>query len=261
MDLSIMHDLTYFLVAFFGTFVGCLAGLGGGLILKPIFNLLNDYPVDTIAFLSTLAVFFMSTTSIIMNRKKIKTLNTTLLYKIAFFSFVGGIIGGQLLDFSFKIFNSNNLLVFQSVLVELILISVLVVRRLDLSNLKKNLIPVWIIGLALGVVSSYLSIGGGPFNVLILTILFGFLQKEASIASTFIIFFSQLSVILKVTFLGQYSSYDLSMAPYIIVGAILAGLVGPRVLKKISNDFTGYIYNAVIAGVIIMNILVVFWNV
>ncbi len=42
--------LIYFLVALLSTICGSMAGLGGGVIIKPVLDFLGDYNIETIEF-------------------------------------------------------------------------------------------------------------------------------------------------------------------------------------------------------------------
>ncbi|HLQ75126.1 MAG TPA: sulfite exporter TauE/SafE family protein, partial [Alloiococcus sp.] len=56
--------LIYFAVGLIATIFGALAGLGGGVIIKPVLDLLGDYDVGTISVLSAATVFSMSVVSL-----------------------------------------------------------------------------------------------------------------------------------------------------------------------------------------------------
>ncbi|WP_062320313.1 hypothetical protein [Halolactibacillus sp. JCM 19043] len=53
----------YFLVALVATLLGSLAGLGGGVIIKPILDLLGDFDLATISILSSVTVLSMAVVS------------------------------------------------------------------------------------------------------------------------------------------------------------------------------------------------------
>lgn len=53
----------YFLIALLATTAGAMTGMGGGVIIKPLLDLLGDYDAATIGVLSALTVFVMSLVS------------------------------------------------------------------------------------------------------------------------------------------------------------------------------------------------------
>ena len=58
-------NLLYLFIALGATTLGSMAGLGGGVIIKPILDFLGDYNLSTISVLSSFTVFSMAIVSII----------------------------------------------------------------------------------------------------------------------------------------------------------------------------------------------------
>ncbi|MEG2119590.1 MAG: sulfite exporter TauE/SafE family protein, partial [Pseudoflavonifractor sp.] len=56
--------LLYFLIAIGATTAGSMTGMGGGVIIKPLLDLLHGFDVETIGVLSAITVFAMSVVSI-----------------------------------------------------------------------------------------------------------------------------------------------------------------------------------------------------
>ena len=54
----------YFLIALFATTAGAMTGMGGGVIIKPLLDLLGGYDTATIGVLSSLTVLIMSLVSV-----------------------------------------------------------------------------------------------------------------------------------------------------------------------------------------------------
>lgn len=59
-----MIELIYFIIGLIATLIGSLAGLGGGIIIKPMLDLLGHFDVATITILSAATVFAMSIVSL-----------------------------------------------------------------------------------------------------------------------------------------------------------------------------------------------------
>ena len=59
-----MLYILYFLIAIGATTVGSLTGMGGGVIIKPLMDVLHHFDVETIGVLSSITVFSMSIVSI-----------------------------------------------------------------------------------------------------------------------------------------------------------------------------------------------------
>ena len=59
-----MQYILYFLIAIGATTVGSLTGMGGGVIIKPLMDVIHGFDVQTIGVLSCITVFAMSLVSI-----------------------------------------------------------------------------------------------------------------------------------------------------------------------------------------------------
>lgn len=109
------------------------------------------------------------------------------------------------------------------------------------------------IGLLLGAIASFLSIGGGPINVCVLTIFFSMNTKEAAVNSIITILFSQASKLVTVATSSGFSAFDLSMLPFMVVGGILGGIIGSRFNKLYSSETILKVFNVVLIALIILN--------
>ncbi len=58
-----MIGLIYFVVIVLANTVGAISGMGGGVLIKPILDLIGVHSVAGISFYSTVAVFTMSIVS------------------------------------------------------------------------------------------------------------------------------------------------------------------------------------------------------
>ena len=59
-----MQYILYFLIAIGATTVGSMTGMGGGVIIKPLMDVIQGVDVETIGVLSSITVFCMSVVSI-----------------------------------------------------------------------------------------------------------------------------------------------------------------------------------------------------
>ncbi len=70
-----MVALLYGIVVCIATFLGAFVGLGGGVVIKPVLDVIGAHPLEQISFISSCAVFAMSITSMakhIRNKTPIK---------------------------------------------------------------------------------------------------------------------------------------------------------------------------------------------
>ena len=92
-----MQYLIYFLIAIGSTTVGSLTGMGGGVIIKPVVDLLGDFDAQTIGVLSSLTVFSMSLVSIAKQMLARTRIPFETAIPLAAGSVAGGMAGERLL--------------------------------------------------------------------------------------------------------------------------------------------------------------------
>lgn len=248
----------YFFIGLFASTVGAIAGLGGGVIIKPLLDLFGHYDLATIGILSASTVLSMATISLIKSRKKeIKIEKSTSIY-IAFGSILGGISGKWLFNYVMSVIPFTKVIaIFQSTLLALLMVSIylLIKNKHKMNRLSiQHKMAILLIGLFLGIISAFLGIGGGPLNVAILALLFSMTPKQASLNSIFIIFFAQSASLLFVTFTTGFQSYNLSMLLYMIIGGITGGWLGSNLTSKVSNQQVETIFNISILLIFLINV-------
>lgn len=255
-------QIIYFLVALFSTILGSSAGLGGGIIIKPVLDSLGDYALPTINLLSSSTIFIMSIVTVFYQLKKKDKINPKNTIVVATGSVVGGIIGQKLMSFILsKDINIDLINNMQSIIIIILLISVFLYMR-NKDNIKSykinNILAIGLLGLFLGAISAFLGIGGGPINVAAFTILFSMTANEAARNSILVIFFSQGSKIISIGVTTGFSSYNLDMLPYMLVGGVLGGIIGYKINKAVSEKFIIKIFNSVTLSIILLNFYNIF---
>lgn len=250
-------SIIYFFVALLSTIAGSMAGLGGGVIIKPVLDFLGDYNLATIGVLSSFTVFSMAVVSIIKQltyKNKFDIKNTGAL---AIGSILGGLLGQKLLTFILNNITSRSVSLIQSGVLAVLLIFVYIY----INNKEKfksfkidNFILSIVIGIFLGAIAAFLGIGGGPINVAFLTIFFSMDAKNAARDSVMIILFSQAAKLLTITFGTGFSGYDLTMLPYMIFGGIFGGFIGAKFNRMFSNKIILRVFNVVVVLIIGLNI-------
>lgn len=255
-------QIIYFLVALFSTILGSSAGLGGGIIIKPVLDSLGDYALPTINLLSSSTIFIMSIVAVFYQLKKKDKINPKNTIVVATGSVVGGIIGQKLMSFILsKDINIGLINNMQSIIIIILLISVFLYMR-NKDNIKSykinNILAIGLLGLFLGAISAFLGIGGGPINVAAFTILFSMTANEAARNSILVIFFSQGSKIISIAATTGFSSYNLDMLPYMLVGGVLGGIIGYKINKAVSEKSIIKIFNSVTLSIILLNLYNIF---
>ncbi len=258
-----MNGVIYLLVTFSATFFGSLAGIGGGILIKPLLDFMGDYPLETINLLSSFAVFTMALVNSFKNRYMLKQLNVKIVGILAISSFLGGIYGKKSFELLINSQNVSMTIVgnIQSLLIIIVMVIVVLLtlnqQRFNGNSNPKLIFP-FIAGLGLGIISAFLAIGGGPLNVIILIILWNFSAKEAAVSSIIMILFAQTSSLLQTLSQTSINDYDLTMLPFMIFGAVIGGLIGSQAMKKITDKQVtklNIILTITIIGINLINIL------
>lgn len=250
-----MIGIIYAVVIFIATFLGACAGLGGGVIIKPVLDFIGAHDLNTISFLSTSAVFTMSVYSTIKQiRNKVK-FDYAMILLIAVGAMLGGNLGSRAFSLLLEIMNPNYLKFVQAVILAGLLVVVLLNVNLPHKNLSvKNKLLTFVIGLLLGFISSFLGIGGGPINVAVFIFFFSVDMKTATVYSIATILFAQASKLVTIALSTGFGIFDLKLLLYTLPMAILGGIVGTKVNHSSSESVITKIFNISVFMIILLNI-------
>ena len=236
-----------FTVCFLASLLGPLCGIGGGVIIKPVVDALGVMPVAAVSFLSSISVLTMSLATLAQNAAaKTSTVNARSLLPLALGSAVGGVVGKALFNGMADLFpDADAIGAVQAVV--LILLSVLVlVYTLNKSRVRylhiEAAASAAVVGFAAGACWSFLGIGGGPFNLAILTFFFAMDSKPAAQASLFIIAFSQTASLVYSLATGSVPDVALVALVGACVAAIVGSVVGRRLVKKMDSAAVDRLY-------------------
>ena len=154
-------------------------------------------PVSTVSFCSGCTVLGMSVCSLIKNRNDGVKLQLKMSTALAIGAVGGGLVGKWMFEMVRSGFGNERMLgAIQAIFLTIITIGVfLYVCNKDKLPSKHvdNFFVAILIGVFLGVISSFLGIGGGTSNVAVLFFFFSMEAKEAAKNSLYIIIFSQIS--------------------------------------------------------------------
>lgn len=232
-----MYALT-FIICLLASLVGAVCGIGGGVIIKPLLDAFGILGMAELNFLSGCTVLSMTAYSVIRSKavgESYIRADTSL--PLAVGAAMGGILGKQLFEWILAISGQNNLVgVVQSA-------SLLAVTAGTLTYIVcqgriytihvKNKAFCFLIGAVLGLVSSFLGIGGGPVNLVVLYYFFSMETKEATENSLYIIFFSQSSSLLMSILTGTIPIFSFKLLFLMIAGGIGGGICGRKWNKRL----------------------------
>lgn len=267
------------LIVICASIVGSIAGIGGGVIIRPVLDSFGYFSTPEITnMISTMCVLFGTATSIIrhvISKSKIENL------KIAIFLGIGAVIGGFIGQYLFQFVkdasNKNVLIIIQSAILIALLVFVVIYMQLFLPKGKvlhvKNIIVTSIIGIFLGICSTFLGIGGGPINVAVLLLFFGMDMKQAAINSLITIIFSQLSKVVMSGIDGTFvtlfkinelpTQQDQSWWIFLLIlvpVSIIGSLLGTYFNKKMTNKGVQLVYTITTFVIIAINIYLIVSN-
>lgn len=251
-----MIGLLYFVVILLANTVGAISGMGGGVLIKPIFDFIGYDSVSAVSFYSTVAVFVMSIVSTWRQISNGNRLNARMIIGVASGAVVGGIVGNTAFEVLLNAFENNEILrLLQIVITIFTLVFAFLYTKYEWKQLQFIHLGWFVLcGLILGFLSSFLGIGGGPINVTLLMLLFGLPIKEATVYSIGTIFFSQLAKLVTIATTTGFDRYDLGMLVFIIPAAILGGLIGAKASQILPAKKVAIIFQIVVLLVILLNL-------
>lgn len=230
------------IVSIIASIIGAICGIGGGVITKPVLDGLNLPGLATVevSFLSSLSVLSMAIYSITnIYRSKLNQIDVKASIPLAIGAAIGGLVGK--ITFQMLIENSNISSVGKIQAIVLLILTIgtflysfyqekIPSRKID------SLLLSSVVGFLLGVSSSFLGIGGGPINLVVLGFLFSMNPKVGAQNSLLIILFSQ-SVSMIYSFAANYvPNVKIIYVLLMIAGGLLGGLVGGKINKKITAE-------------------------
>ena len=92
------YTMIYLLLAIAATTIGTLVGVGGGFIIRPLLNLL-DVSKGLASFTSSITVFSMAVTNLILYKKQGNKLQLNNIVYMGIGGIIGGLVGGSLMAY------------------------------------------------------------------------------------------------------------------------------------------------------------------
>lgn len=235
-----MKYVFFALISFFSSVIGCICGIGGGVIIKPVADAFGIFSVSTASFMSGCIVLSMTTYSI----GKAKAAGELRLEKgisayIVIGATVGGVVGKELFSI-IKAGASNPEFVgeVQSAVLLLLTVATILytvekekIRSLHVTSPAACIL----IGLMTGLLSAFLGIGGGPINLVVLFYFFSMDAKTAAQNSLYIIMVSQIASLIASFVTRSIPEFPAVLLVVSIACGVLGGMVGRKINKRIDN--------------------------
>lgn len=253
-----MEYIIFLLISFFASIVGVICGIGGGVIIKPLLDAFGILDVNTISFLSGCTVLAMSTyTFIVSQLKKESLLDLKVSTPLAIGAAAGGVIGKNLFQNMIQSFEQNYVGAFQAGCLLLVTFGTLL-YTINKSKIKTlhiiNPVVCALVGAVLGILSSFLGIGGGPINLVVLFYFFSMPTKMAAQNSLYVILFSQITSLFNSAITANIPQFPILLLALMVLGGISGGFLGRKINKKMSNHMVDKLFMGLMGVIIFINI-------
>ena len=228
-----------FAVCLAASTIGGVCGIGGGVVIKPLLDATGIMSVTTLSFLSGLTVLAMAVVNVYKNRKN-KAIDVKRSLPLGIGAAIGGVLGKQAFQSLKAAVGSDQLVgLVQSLLLAVLVVGTFLYVRNKSRIVTKSIQNPWLcaaVGAALGVLSSFLGIGGGPMNLAVLYYFFSMETKQAAINSILVILLSQLASLGMTLVSGTVPAFDWGVLIAMASAGILGGLFSAKLQKKLSSE-------------------------
>lgn len=258
-----MYLYVIFVVVSFGASVaGAICGIGGGVLIKPVLDAFGVLSVASISFLSGCTVLSMSCYSVVRTKLGKDSLVDM---KTGTFLAVGAAIGGMAGKTMFQSLSALSADKNQVGAIQAFCLLVITAGTM-VYTIRKDTIKTHhvrdpflcaAIGSALGICSSFLGIGGGPINLMVLYFFFSMSTKTAAQNSLYIILFSQITSLLNTLITGTVPEFGMELLILMVCGGIFGGAMGRKINIKIEDK----VVNRLFIGLMVIIMLICVYNI
>ena len=251
--------IIFFIISIAASMIGAICGIGGGIIIKPVLDAFGVLSVAAINFLSGCTVLSMTLCTVVKSKiKKESTIDFKVSAALAAGAILGGILGKALFQTIWNNVADKNIVgLIQALCLVVVTAGTLVYtvcqKKIQTKKIE-NIIVTVILGLVLGLMSSFLGIGGGPVNLAVLFYFFSMEIKVAAENSLFIILFSQSANLVSSIVTHTIPGIDGLLLILMIGAGIAGGLIGKAINKKIDSATVGKLFTGLMLFIILVNI-------
>ena len=246
-----------FIICLLSSIIGAICGIGGGIVIKPSLDFFRVGSVSAVSFLSGCTVLAMSCYTVghsLLTDKKAINLRTTSLLAVG--AIFGGFGGKELFDTVRSLFeNPETIGAIQAVCLFAVTLGTLfyTVRKKHIKT-KHVKHPIFLaaIGLCLGLMSSFLGIGGGPINLVVLSFFFSMETKTAVQNSLCVIMFGQAAYVASTLITRTTPDFAWPVLALMIAGGICGGIVGKRLNRRFDNKTVDKLFVFLLAFIMLI---------
>lgn len=249
-------------VSFLASVAGAICGIGGGVLIKPILDAFGVLSVASISFLSGCTVLSMSCYSVVkakMSGSSLVDMKTGT--PLAVGAALGGVAGKMMFQYISSLAADKNQVGAVQAVCLLVITFGTMVYTLKKDRIKTHHVTnggaCVLIGLVLGIFSSFLGIGGGPINLVVLFFFFSMETKTAAQNSLYIILFSQIASLLNTLITRTVPEFAFGLLILMVAGGILGGAAGRIVNRKMDSAMV----NKLFIGLMVIIMLICVYNI
>ncbi len=254
--------IIFLAISFIASVVGAICGIGGGVLMKPLLDTFGVLSVSAVSFLSGCTVLSMSCYSVVkakLGRDSLVEGKTGT--PLAVGAAIGGVAGKMMFQFLMDLSSDPDRVGAVQAACLLVITFGTMIYTLKKDKIRTyqvtNLFACVAIGFALGICSSFLGIGGGPINLVVLYFFFSMETKTAAQNSLYIILFSQITSLLNTLAAGTMPEFQAGLLVLMVLGGILGGAAGRSINKKIDAQMV----NRLFIGLMVMILFVCIYNI
>ena len=247
-----------FAICFLASVIGAICGIGGGVIIKPALDAFGIMDVPTISFLSGCTVLSMSTYSVIKSKRSGSSgINQETGVPLAIGAAIGGVVGKYLFQIIKRMSeNPDRVGAIQAVCLLIVILGTLLYTifksRIKTLKIESKMVCA-VIGLLLGIMSSFLGIGGGPINLVVFFYFFSMDTKTAAENSLYTILFSQIASVLYSIVSGSVPDFSIGMLVLMVTSGICGGACGRSFNKKLESHVVDRLFIGLMVVMIFIN--------
>ena len=236
-----MRILFAFLIATAASVIGGICGIGGGIIIKPLLDMSGIATVSEASFLSGITVLAMSAYNTARNLSDgNRNIDIPVMLPLSVGAAFGGVAGKILFDMLKEMSGKSGTVTAVQSAVLILTVVLVVIYEIKKNGIRKkhltSIPAVFLAGLGLGIISSFLGIGGGPVNLVVLSYFFSMDTKTAAKNSIFIILFSQFANLIYSIFTKSIPQCGALLPILMIAGGISGGIVGRKISSKLKSE-------------------------
>lgn len=251
--------ILFLVISFGASSVGAICGIGGGVIIKPLLDAFGVLSVSTISFLSGCTVLAMTCYSVVRSKLSGESLvDMHIGTPLAIGAAIGGVAGKSMFEMISNLFDNKDMVgAVQAACLLVITLGTLIytIKKDRIKTLHvKNVAVCVIIGLVLGIFSSFLGIGGGPINLVVLFFFFSMNTKTAAQNSLYIILFSQIFSLLNSLVTKSVPEFVPLLLILMVAGGIFGGIFGRKINRHIEEKVVDQLFIMLMIIIICINI-------